>query len=241
MFRKQRKLEDGDEIDIDDVIEAIVDIRTGSSPSDKLYWRRNKVQRDVAVVFLLDTSASTAEAVDDSRKGEDWDAPDDPVEYMTWLRTRRGDGMRRSYKRIIDLEKEACVLLINALEAVGDRYGIYAFSGYGRENVEFYTIKDIEENFSDSIKTTDRSHLAPPRDAHGACHPSRDVQAGRAGGQDEAPVPHQRRQAAGQGLQPRREWRRSTPSTTRRWPSTRPRPRTSRPSRSPSTRTATTT
>ena len=55
MFRKQRKLEDGDEIDIDDVIEAIVDIRTGSSPSDKLYWRRNKVQRDVAVVFLLDT------------------------------------------------------------------------------------------------------------------------------------------------------------------------------------------
>lgn len=152
MFRKQRKLEDGEEIDIDDVIEAMVDIRTGSSPSDKLYWRRNKVQRDVAVVFLLDTSASTAEAVDESRKAEDWDAPDDPVEYMTWLRTRRGEGMRRSYKRIIDLEKEACVLLINALEAVGDRYGIYAFSGYGRENVEFYTIKDIEENFSDTIK-----------------------------------------------------------------------------------------
>lgn len=152
MFRKQRKLEDGEEIDIDDVIEAMVDIRTGLSPSDKLYWRRNKVQRDVAVVFLLDTSASTAEAVDESRKGEDWDAPDDPVEYMTWLRTRRGEGVRRSYKRIIDLEKEACVLLINALEAVGDRYGIYAFSGYGRENVEFYTIKDIDENFSDSIK-----------------------------------------------------------------------------------------
>jgi nitric oxide reductase activation protein len=152
MFRKQRKLEDGEEIDIDDVIEAMVDIRTGSSPSDKLYWRRNKVQRDVAVVFLLDTSASTAEAVDESRKGEDWDAPDDPVEYMTWLRTRRGEGMRRSYKRIIDLEKEACVLLINALEAVGDRYGIYAFSGYGRENVEFYVIKDMGENFSERVK-----------------------------------------------------------------------------------------
>lgn len=152
MFRKQRKLEDGEDIDIDDVIEAMVDIKTGSSPSEKLYWRRNKVQRDVAVVFLLDTSASTAEAIDESHKGEDWDAPDDPVEYMTWLRTRRGEGMRRSYKRIIDLEKEACVLIINALEAVGDRYGIYAFSGYGRENVEFYTIKDIEESFSDSIK-----------------------------------------------------------------------------------------
>ncbi|MBM3933303.1 MAG: VWA domain-containing protein [SAR202 cluster bacterium] len=153
MFRKVRRLEDGEEIDIDDVIEAMVDIRTGSSPSDKLFWRRNKVQRDVAVVFLLDTSASTAEAIDETRKGsDDWDAPSDPVEYMAWLRNRRGDGMKRSYKRIIDLEKEACVLLTHALEAIGDVYGIYAFSGYGRENVEFYTIKDINETFGEKVK-----------------------------------------------------------------------------------------
>ncbi len=153
MFRKVRKLEDGEEIDIDDLIEYVVDRKTGSSPSDKFYWRRNKVQRDVAVAFLLDTSASTAEAIDDTRKAQDdWNAPDDPVEYMVWLRTRRGEAMRRSYKRIIDVEKEACVLLINALEAIGDVYGIYGFSGYGRENVEFYTIKDLDENFTDKVK-----------------------------------------------------------------------------------------
>ena len=153
MFRKVRRLEDGEEIDIDEIIEAFVDMRTGASPSDKFYWRRNKVQRDVAVAFLLDTSASTAEAIDDTRKNtDDWDAPDDPVEYMVWLRTRRGEAMRRSYKRIIDVEKEAIVLLINALEAIGDLYGIYGFSGYGRENVEFYTIKDLDENFSDRVK-----------------------------------------------------------------------------------------
>ncbi len=153
MFRKVRRLEDGEEIDIDDVIEAIVDIHTGASPSDKFYWRRNKVQRDVAVAFLLDTSASTAEAIDDPKKSpDDWDAPDDPVEYMVWLRTRRGEAMRRSYKRIIDIEKEAIVLLIHSLEAIGDVYGIYGFSGYGRENVEFYTIKDLNENFSDKVK-----------------------------------------------------------------------------------------
>ena len=153
MYRKVRKLEDGEEIDIDDVIEAMVDIRTGASPSDKLFWRRNKVQRDVAVVFLLDTSASTAEAIEESRKGpDDWNAPDDPVEYMQWLRARRGEGVRRTYKRIIDVEKEACVLLINALEAIGDVYGIYGFSGYGRENVEFYTIKDIDESFNERVK-----------------------------------------------------------------------------------------
>ena len=153
MFRKVRKLEDGEDLDIDDVIEAFVDIRTGASPSDKLFWRRNKVQRDVAVVFLLDTSASTAEAIDDSKRAaDDWDAPEDPVEYMVWLRSRRSEGVRRGYKRIIDVEKESVVLLINALEAIGDLYGIYGFSGYGRENVEFYTIKDIEENFSERVK-----------------------------------------------------------------------------------------
>ena len=152
-FRKVRKLEDGEEIDIDDIIEAMIDIRTGVSPSDKLYWRRNKVQRDVSVAFLLDTSASTAEAIDEGKRApDDWDAPNDPVEYMVWLRTRRGEAMRRSYKRIIDVEKEAIVLLINALEAIGDVYGIYGFSGYGRENVEFYTIKDLDENLSEKVK-----------------------------------------------------------------------------------------
>ena len=153
MLRKVRKLEDGEDIDIDDVIEAMVDIRTGSTPSDKFYWRRNKVRRDVAVAFLLDTSASTAEAIDEAKRiPDDWDAPDDPVEYMAWLRTRRGQAMRRSYKRIIDVEKEAIVLIVNALEAIGDIYGIYGFSGYGRENVEFYTIKNLDETFSEKVK-----------------------------------------------------------------------------------------
>ena len=153
MFRRVRKLEDGEEIDIDEVIEAMVDMKTGVSPSDKFYWRRNKVQRDVAAAFLIDTSASTAEAIDEGKRtADDWDAPDDPVEYMVWLRTRRGEAARRSYKRIIDVEKEAIVLIVNALEAIGDIYGIYGFSGYGRENVEFYTIKELDENFSDRVK-----------------------------------------------------------------------------------------
>ena len=42
--------------------------------------------------------------------------------------------------------------MIHALEAIGDTYGIYGFSGYGRENVEFYVIKDINESFGDKIK-----------------------------------------------------------------------------------------
>jgi hypothetical protein len=152
VYRKIKRLEDGEDHDLDLVIEAVVDRRTGNTPSEKLFWKRNKVERDVAVAFLLDMSASTAEAIDESgREGDDWGAPDDPVEYMVWLRSRRAEGLRRSYKRIVDIEKESIVLLVNALEMLGDTYGIYGFSGYGRENVEFYVIKDLQERFSGAI------------------------------------------------------------------------------------------
>ena len=153
MLKKVNRLEDGEEFDIDDVIEAFVDIRSGVSPSEKLYWRRNKIQRDVACVFLLDVSASTAESIEDSSTNNDWDVPDDPVDYMKWVKSRRKSGIVRTYKRIIDVEKEASVLIIDALENLGDQYGIYCFSGYGRENVEFYTVKDIDESLNDNIKS----------------------------------------------------------------------------------------
>ena len=152
-FRKVRRVIDGEDLDLDACIEATIDRRIGITPTEKVWWRRNKLERDVAVVFLLDMSASTAEAIDEGRPTlDDRDAPDDPVEYMMWLRTRREGLVRRHYKRIIDLEKESAALLIEALETIGDTYGIYGFSGYGRENVEFYVIKDIDEVFRDRIK-----------------------------------------------------------------------------------------
>ena len=152
-YRKQKRLEDGEEADLDAGIEALIDLRSGVTPDEKIYWRRNKTERSVAVAMLIDMSASTAEAIDDNSKSnsDDWGAPDDPVEYMIWLRSRRAEGLRRSYKRIVDVEKEGIVLMVNSLEMLGDDYGIYGFSGYGRENVEFYTIKDLDEKFNDSI------------------------------------------------------------------------------------------
>ena len=152
-FRKVRRIVDGEDLDLDAAIEAMVELRLGMTPSEKIWWRRTKLERDVAVVFLLDMSASTAEAIDEGRPSvDDRDAPDDPVEYMMWLRARREGLVRRHYKRIIDLEKESAALLIESLETIGDTYGIYGFSGYGRENVEFYVIKDISEAFHDRIK-----------------------------------------------------------------------------------------
>ena len=152
-FKRIYRLVDGEDLDLNAALEAWADLKMNVPPDDKIYWRRNRTRRDVAVVFLLDMSASTAEAIDEGRQVvDDRDAPEDPVEYMVWLRRRREGLVRRNYKRIIDLEKESTSLLINALESIGDTYGIYGFSGYGRENVEFYVIKDIDEEFGDKVK-----------------------------------------------------------------------------------------
>jgi nitric oxide reductase NorD protein len=151
-YRKHKRLSEGEDIDLDAAIEALIDLRSKITPDDRIYWRRNKDERDVAVVFLLDMSASTAEAVEEGSREAEWNVPGDPVAYTAWLRARRGETARRPYKRIIDVEKESMVLLMNALEMIGDRYGVYGFSGFGRENVEFYVIKDVEEPLTDRVK-----------------------------------------------------------------------------------------
>lgn len=143
-LKRINRLQDGEEFDLDAVIEASIDRRIGITPSDKLYRKRQKETRDVAVVFLLDMSASTYEKIDP-------------------LGGRR-PGLKGPWqdKRIIDVEKEGIVILTEALEAIGDTYGIYAFSGHGRDNAEFFVIKDLSETLSPTIKRRiDR--LAPAR------------------------------------------------------------------------------
>ena len=153
-FQKIKKLHDGEDFDLDAVIDFIVVKKAGQSPSDKVYWRRNKTERDVSVAFLLDMSSSTIEYIDERQgSSESMYFARDYKGYLDWLQTHRENQLRpRAFKRIIDLEKESAVLLIKALETIGDTYAIYGFSGYGRENVEFYVIKDLEEEFSDRIK-----------------------------------------------------------------------------------------
>jgi len=48
-------------------------------------------------------------------------------------------------RRVIDLEKEGLVLLCEALEAVGDQYALYGYSGQGRGQVDFLVIKDFDD------------------------------------------------------------------------------------------------
>jgi nitric oxide reductase NorD protein len=154
LFRKIKRLLDGEEFDLDAVIDYAIERKSGHSYTDKIYWRRNKIERDVAVGFLLDMSASTDEEIEKRKQkyAEDDEFDDDPRKYFQWLAQRRASHAMTPPKRIIDLEKESTVLFIKALETIGDSYGIFGFSGYGRDNVEFYVIKDLGESFGDKVK-----------------------------------------------------------------------------------------
>lgn len=134
LYHKEKRLPEGSDHDLDLAIEALTDFRIGITPSEKIFWRHHKIERDVAVAFLLDMSGSTGEAIKSV-------SDDKPL-------LGNGPGVERSQRRIIDVEKEAIVLMMDSLEAIGDRYGVYGFSGHGRDNVEFYVIKDLDESFS---------------------------------------------------------------------------------------------
>jgi nitric oxide reductase NorD protein len=50
-------------------------------------------------------------------------------------------------RRIIDVQREAMLVMSAALERLGDSYGVYGFSGYGRDCVEFFVAKEPDEPF----------------------------------------------------------------------------------------------
>ncbi len=59
---------------------------------------------------------------------------------------------RLGKRRMLDVEKDALVIMIEALESIGDKYAIYAFSGHTKENVEYYAIKEFDEAMSSDVE-----------------------------------------------------------------------------------------
>src|SRR6266404_6913257 len=120
---------DGEEFDLNAVIDYVIDRKADGQQSERLYTKRLRRQRDVAVSFLLDQSSSTARTIGRH-----------PLQPYT-----------RPGRRIIEIEKEGLVLMAEALEAVGDSYSINGFTSEGRRNVKFYVLKDFGEHYSDEV------------------------------------------------------------------------------------------
>jgi nitric oxide reductase NorD protein len=54
---------------------------------------------------------------------------------------------------INDAEREALVMLCQALEALGDRYAIYGFSGITRKRCEFHRVKRFDEPYGEAVES----------------------------------------------------------------------------------------
>jgi nitric oxide reductase NorD protein len=110
-----RRERDGDDLDFDAVVEAYADRRTGIEVTERLFTRRRRTERDIAVMFMVDMSGST----------------------MGWIN---------------ECERTALAMLCEALEALGDRYAIYGFSGWGRKRCEIYRIKRFGERYAEAVR-----------------------------------------------------------------------------------------
>ena len=120
---------DGEDYDLNAVVDFFIDRRADGQQSDRIYTKRLRRRRDVAVSFLLDQSSSTARTIGRH-----------PLQPYT-----------HPGRRIIEIEKEGLVLMSEALEAVGDVYSINGFTSEGRRNVKFYVLKDFGEHYTDEV------------------------------------------------------------------------------------------
>jgi hypothetical protein len=113
---------EGDEFDYRALIEAAIDRKMRRIPSERLYIKRLKRERDVAVLLLVDLSRSTANTVSGTRK------------------------------TVLEVEREAIVLFCEALQVVGDCFAIAGFSGTGPLGVDYWTVKDFEEPMGETVR-----------------------------------------------------------------------------------------
>lgn len=142
LVRLPRQL-DGDELDLDAAIEAIIDRRSGAPFDDRVTVRRDRAQRDVATAFLVDLSASTSSP---TVEPEPYVPGEDEDEY-DFLLDPTAEAARHAApaRRVIDVAKESVALMCDALADLGDRHAVYGFSGQTRLDVEFHVSKEFDE------------------------------------------------------------------------------------------------
>ncbi|MBI3563546.1 MAG: VWA domain-containing protein [Gammaproteobacteria bacterium] len=114
---RQRNLEDGDEIDINAAVDAMISIRMGTQPNPRITLRHVLKNRDLAVLVLMDLSQSTNERL----QGSD--------------------------KSVLQLTKEAATLVGTAINGIGDPFAIHGFASDGRHDVQYFCFKDFKQKF----------------------------------------------------------------------------------------------
>ena len=169
-FKRVHRTTDGDELDLDRLIERQAERHIKRSQDDAVFVRRERALRDVSVAFLVDMSASTSILIPLAQTdvepsetigltiGVTIDETDSSNDYPYLY----GGGMSaRTYapidepqaepnktRRVIDVAQDAVALISEALHHLGDDFAVYGFSGDGREQVDFFIAKEFEEHVS---------------------------------------------------------------------------------------------
>ena len=121
--QRQRGLEDGDEVDINAAVDAMISIRMGEQPNPRITMRNVLKSRDLSVVVLMDLSESTNES------------------------------MAGSDKTVLQLTREAATLVSTAINGIGDPFALHGFASDGRHDVQYYRFKDFNQHFDDEAKS----------------------------------------------------------------------------------------
>lgn len=129
---RRRGYEEGEELDLNTAVRAMIDIRCGIMPNPRINIRISRHIRDLSIVALMDLSESTNEKVgeiDESEAGYE----DQPS--------------------ILDLTRESTGLLAWAIDSIGDNFAVHGFASDGRHDVQYYRFKDFEQAYDDDAKS----------------------------------------------------------------------------------------
>ena len=142
---RERRLFEGEHVDLD----AVLDERASGTREGRVYQSQLRRTREVSVALLLDLSGSTSFVLPQP-EGDAFEAPqldDEDDDDFLWA-TARPYQVVPPARRVIDVFKEAAVLMADALHGLGHRFAIWGFSGEGRLQVDFLRFKDFGDGWT---------------------------------------------------------------------------------------------
>jgi nitric oxide reductase NorD protein len=77
---------------------------------------------------------------------------DRELAVMVLLDVSNSTAFQLGHGRVIDVERQAMLVLAEALSELGDIFSIYAFSGYGRTQVDILRLKDFDDDYNDNVR-----------------------------------------------------------------------------------------
>jgi hypothetical protein len=145
-----RKLEDGDDIDLNAALASMVELRMGQQPDPRIMMRSVRKVRDISVLVLVDLSESTNDLVA-SPQAAPRSGSLAPGGVPSALERPGGAGGGQE-QTVLELTRQACVLLADAIAKVGDPFAIHGFCSDGRHDVNYWRFKDFHQPYNDLAK-----------------------------------------------------------------------------------------